>query len=173
MLRLSRALSTRPRPRNSTPTSTVGTYSQCHNCKTQQESVGHFITCTGCYRSRYCNIFCQRAHWLFSKFNCKRYRLKSADIIVLDCWQHEFPEDLSVLKDFGFMNLSEAFNRQSLFILYEDIVTLAGISAHSLDQWLRRVPLRGYNPMLHRSRRHQALPTANRGLSIEGNPQVV
>ena len=142
ILRLSRTLLTRPRPTNSTPTLAVGTDSQCHSCITQRQSARHFMTCTGCYQARYCNRYCQKAHWLFHKFNCKGYRLKNADLLVLDCWQDKFPEDSNVLEDFGFMNFFKAFDRQSLFLLYKDMVTLAGISAHSLDRWLCKACLR-------------------------------
>ena len=100
------------------------------------------MICTGCHQVRYCSKACQRAHWLSHKFNCKGYRLKSADILVYDCWQEEFPEDDDVLEDFGITNFFEAFDRQSLFVLYKDMVTSEGITSYSLDKWLVKGCLR-------------------------------
>lgn len=68
--------------------------------------------------------------------------MKSADILVYDCWQEEFPEDDDVLEDFGITKFFEAFDRQSLFVLYKDMVTSEGITSCSLDKWLVRGCLR-------------------------------
>ena len=117
------------------PTQAKLDQNQCHRCREQQTAARHLRACTGCYQVRYCSKACQKAHWPRHKFDCRGYRLKPADTLVSCCWEDEFPEDQTVLEGFHFLNFTNAFGRQSLFVLYRDMVTSAGVSAQKLDRW--------------------------------------
>lgn len=114
--------------------------------------------CTACKNAWYCCKQCQQTDWLKHKFVCKFRSIDSADVLVLDCWTDELPEDPDVRRDFRFDGLVVSEAQCHLFGLYVGLVRYLKVSSRSLHRWQVR------GRMVRNIKRHfYKLPKDSRG----------
>ena len=98
--------------------------------------VGQLQKCSKCEDVWYCGKACQKSAWIRHKFSCRIGRaLDSADYLVLDCFADEYPQEPSVLEDFGFHHFHDFKSRSNILGLFIGLVCHLDVGDRQLHRW--------------------------------------
>ena len=109
--------------------------SACASCERTSVAPARLRRCAACHDVAYCSKECQQRHWRYHKFRCSFRALNAADNLLLSCLETELPQDQSVAKVFKITNFFLPTDRQSLFLLYKNMLGSLEVSAVRLNKW--------------------------------------